>query len=654
MPTFKFTAPDGKSYTVNGPEGATQEQAFAILQSQIASGTAQEQPQTQGRTGAQEAGRTLGLTARYGIEGATAGAGAFTDPVIQAVGGAIRAATGTDYDPVTLASIGRSVSDALGLPQPETSGERIVGALARGAAGGLGGAAAAAGAAANTTGSVQRVASTLAAQPGMQAVAGGAAGAAGQTVQENGGGAGAQLAAALAAGVAAPVAAGAVARGAQAVRGGAITPEQQAILDAGQKAGVPVMTSDVLPPKTFVGRQAQAVGERVPVVGTGAVREGQQAARQDAVTDLAQQYGAPSYEAIVSSVKGKVGAIKRAAGNVIDKTGQQLDQAGTVAPTRALTAIDDAIAKLSNPNVKNDGALKQVQYLEDLKSTLGNGQQTFTTLRQNRTNLREYRDAVDSAERSQLPSYAKKLVTNVYNSIKGDMDDFAQRNLTPQQVAKLDRANKVYGDEVQLLKASRLKSVLDKGDVTPEVVRNMIYSNKPSENKILYDALGTAGRQQVKAALIDDAATKALSNGEINPNRFGAELAKHDKKLNVFFKGDERQALQGFTRLLQVTRRAQTAADAPTTTGATLLPYGLGAAAFADLGATLSAAVTAGGFARLYESPAVRNLLLKLQAAPPNSANEGRIIRSVVSAVREESDRQNRKKPADKQQPSNF
>lgn len=35
MPTFDFTAPDGKTYSVNGPEGATAEQAFAILQSQI-------------------------------------------------------------------------------------------------------------------------------------------------------------------------------------------------------------------------------------------------------------------------------------------------------------------------------------------------------------------------------------------------------------------------------------------------------------------------------------------------------------------------------------------------------------------------------------------------------------------------------------------
>ena len=40
MPTFDFTSPEGKKYTVEGPAGATQEQAFQILQSQISAESA--------------------------------------------------------------------------------------------------------------------------------------------------------------------------------------------------------------------------------------------------------------------------------------------------------------------------------------------------------------------------------------------------------------------------------------------------------------------------------------------------------------------------------------------------------------------------------------------------------------------------------------
>lgn len=43
MPVFEFKSPEGKTYQITGPEGATQEQAFQILQQQIGAGTAQEQ-----------------------------------------------------------------------------------------------------------------------------------------------------------------------------------------------------------------------------------------------------------------------------------------------------------------------------------------------------------------------------------------------------------------------------------------------------------------------------------------------------------------------------------------------------------------------------------------------------------------------------------
>ncbi len=44
MPTFEFTSPEGKTYEVEGPEGATQEQAFGMLQSQI--GSSKQSPTT--------------------------------------------------------------------------------------------------------------------------------------------------------------------------------------------------------------------------------------------------------------------------------------------------------------------------------------------------------------------------------------------------------------------------------------------------------------------------------------------------------------------------------------------------------------------------------------------------------------------------------
>ena len=50
-----------------------------------------------------------------------------------------------------------------------------------------------------------------------------------------------------------------------------------------QSLGVEPMTSDIFPPKTFGGKVGQAATERIPIVGTGAVRVKQQEARLQAI-----------------------------------------------------------------------------------------------------------------------------------------------------------------------------------------------------------------------------------------------------------------------------------------------------------------------------------------------------------------------------------
>jgi hypothetical protein len=47
MPTFEFTSPEGKKYRIQGPDGATKEQAFGILQQQLAAAPAAAAPNPQ-------------------------------------------------------------------------------------------------------------------------------------------------------------------------------------------------------------------------------------------------------------------------------------------------------------------------------------------------------------------------------------------------------------------------------------------------------------------------------------------------------------------------------------------------------------------------------------------------------------------------------
>lgn len=403
------------------------------------------------------------------------------------------------------------------------------------------------------------------------------------------------------------------------------------VVEAATAAGIPTMTTDVIPPETFAGRMAQQTGEKIPFAGTGGLREEQQAMREQAVAGVAEKYGQFSYDAIIDSLKTQKNRIKKAAGNVLGSVGRSLDELGEIPTTNTSQAIAKATAELNKSGViKSQAAIND---LSVLTQSLNEVPQTFTSLKENRTAFREIVKGADKAERTQLSSRAKSLLDNVEKAMKSDMTDHAKRNLTPKEFGQWSKANTVYFEEAQKLTKSRLKNVLDKGDITPESVQTMLFSQKPSEVKTLYQSLTANGRANARSAII----SKVLGNlekraGGITPNAFATEMKKYNLNTGQFFKGEERKQLDGLLTALNATRRAQDAA-VTTPTGQTVLGAGTGYAAFTDLTGTLGLLGTLGGLARIYESAPVRNALLRLAAAPKGSTQFEQALREAVEVM---------------------
>lgn len=423
-------------------------------------------------------------------------------------------------------------------------------------------------------------------------------------------------------GAAAPLVAGGIGRavdvGRNLIRG---TPgAQQEIVQAAQQAKIPLMTTDVAEPTTFVGKSARAVGERIPLAGTGGLRSAQQESRQKAIQELGEAFPEPKPDAVISSLKAQTSRIKQAAGQRYETLVPKVDAVGPVNYTNTATAIDDALAELSRPGIAtSDDALKE---LAAIRGTLSQADQTYSTLQANRTALREAIDSYDGAARSQMPSRAKSLLNKVYASMSKDMDEAAKNALTPQEFSKLKAAQAVWADEAQKLTRTRLKSVLDKGDLTPEVAETLIFSKKPSEVRNLYQSLDTNGRQAVRATVIQKAIKDAGGIDAVSPDKFLQSINKMQTQVGTLFKGDEKKQLTGLIKVLDATRRAGQA-GVQTATGQELYaPIGAAAAGsfFGDFGATIAAGGTAGALARIYESAPIRNLLLRIGSAPNSDA----------------------------------
>ena len=403
------------------------------------------------------------------------------------------------------------------------------------------------------------------------------------------------------------------------------------IVEQGLDSGIPVMTSDVLQPTTFVGKTAQQTAEKIPFAGTGAAREGQQAIRESAIEEIADKYSQYSYKAITDSLKKSSNKVKSAAGNVIGQTGRQLDELGEIPLTNTRQAIREVTEELSKKGViKNQSALDD---LNVLTIAIDEAPQTFSTLKENRTAFNDIIKGFDKADRSQLGSRANALLLKTQNAMKNDLDNFAKNNLDAQRYNKWKKANAVYKEEATKLTKTRIKNVLDKGDITPENVSTILFSQKPSELKSLYNGLEQSGRQNARAAIISKVVNDISRRASgFTPNSFASELKKYSPQINTFFKGEEKKQLEGLRRVLESTRRAQDAAIS-TPTGQQLSGGVTLAAAATDLGLTALIGGTTGGIARLYESAPVRNALLRLASVPKGSTKYEQALSEATSVL---------------------
>jgi|694.fasta_scaffold03411_44 hypothetical protein len=473
----------------------------------------------------------------------------------------------------------------------------------------------------------QAAGAMLAEQPATQLAGGVGSGLAAQAASELGLGAAGQAAAALIGGMA-----GSRAARTQVIPAAQASAAERALVTEAEKAGIPLMTSDVAPPRTFVGKAAQSLGERVPVVGTGPVRQAQQEARISAVRDVLNDFGASSAaqasDAVMADLQAtRGGSLSKYASQKTDVI-NRLSQAGTVPVPGAIAAIDQQISKLTG--LKTKEVRPVIERLEDWKQSIQG---------QNLTNIEDLRkqlgEAFKAPELASVRSTGEKALSSIYGALRDDMGAFIRDNGQPQDVAKWTDANKKLASMAGELKTGALKSALEKGTETPEAIRGILFSSKPSDVRLLYRNLSDAGRENAKAALLAHAAEKATTNDVLSVERFVSQVDKLGPQFGVFFKGDDKRRIEGLTRVLGATRRAAEA-GVMTNTGQQAVPAVTALAAGQVSGSALGGAAALGGaglMARLYESPMVRNLLLRIPSTKVGSPEEAAILKRISGAM---------------------
>jgi hypothetical protein len=589
------------------------------------------------------------------IPGAIAGAGAagltmlVGDPVVSTINNLF----GTKYTMPSEAL--EDLFTRIGVAQPKTEAERIVQAAATGAAGAGSsvalGKAIQAGAGLGTSIS-KGVGQVLAASPVQQVAGGVGAGIAQQGAAEAGASPIVQAGAGMAGGIAGSALSG--------IRPGAIPtgPIKEA-----EQTGIRLMTSDIRQPGTFAGRWLRALGEKIPMAGTGATRSAQQSERVAAVRDIVTQYGAEDLGAASENVMRDL-LTKRSADlskwsksktEVIDRlsfptAGQpQISGAAKLLPgsegavpskmvpmPNTLSKINDSIQFLDQ--LKTEQVKPIIAILKDWGEAIqGQDLRNIETLR------KQIGEVFKAPEMASVRSTGDKVLSGIYGSVKDDMGNYIKTAGGASDLNKWKVADKELSKMMGELELSALETAIKKGEMTPEAIKNILFSKNKSDVAALYRNLSSDGRAAARSAILAKAAEKA-GGEELSPDKFTNSVKAMGDQIGVFFSGDDLKQVQGLARVLNTTKRASQAAVMPATGVQVAIPatitalntiFGGGINGFI---LSMAAGAGIGGAARLYESKAVRNILMKIPTVKVGSPEEAALFKRLLSVAQTETE----------------
>jgi hypothetical protein len=590
--------------------------------------------------------RQLGLTVRSGGEGLASLGGIVYDPVALIVNTASKLATGGEGTNIpALSSQMSDLLNSLGIPEPESSVEEVVNMVGQGMTAGGGTAAIAKNLSNFLTRNSKKIADILAKGPGTQTVAGGTAGGAGQTVAEMGYGPVAQITASLAGGI----------------LGGKGTnvktePVSEQIIKTAKKAeesGIPILTSDVRPPSTFAGKWLQRTSESIPVLGTGGIRDAQNKLRIKAVRDLAEYFGVSLGDDtdVIENVTQDL--LRKRSGDLTKYTSMKnsviknetLNKIGKVDVSKTVAVIDEEIKYLSQLRSKELAPI--IDRLKDWKTSLL-GQKTVTidgkqvTINegQNLQNIdllrKQLGQSFQDPSLANLKQLGQQSLNKIYGPLRDDIGNFIKINGSKNDYKKWKVSNERLSGLAGDLDNSVFKNVLQKGEISPENMTRLLFSKKPSDLKLLFKSLDLQGRANARTAIIADMFKKSLNADQsISPDVFKNQIKKMGNQLGIFFSEGDLKAVEGLGKILVLTKRGAEANVLPPTGAMVNIPIisGFLVQSLGGVGGGAIAVGGIGGIARLLESPAVRNILVKLPKLSPGSPQEAEWLKRLDDII---------------------
>ena len=429
---------------------------------------------------------------------------------------------------------------------------------------------------------------------------------------------------------------------------GNLAPAYKEIDDLGKQFDVPTTVGDIN--RGAFTKRAEVVLEQVPVLGTGGVREAQNAAAvkatNSAADGLKSKMTAKGYEKlpqiraaaaagdrnaarvlnIVETAGDDVGRTLQASAEVrafneskiasrlYDKVDEAVSASGNdiVTPTKSVAALDESIQKQAASLAPDDVLTKELSAISE-RINDPNISKSFANMRLLRSQLGDLAEKYGSPVNGNKA--AAKIFGDVRQAVDDDIADFALNSGNQAIKKAYKRADKFYKDAMKRSDTAIANAM--KNNKPDEIYKAFVKTGKGDRANNFYQALDGKGQAAIRYQMAEEAISKATnpSTGNFSPAEFAREFERMSEPFDRVFKGDDKKQMDGLVKLMRHIERAGQYKENPPT-GNRVIPW-LVAGATAINPVT---AVKVGGlslFARsMLTTRAGKNLLLAANKLP--------------------------------------
>jgi hypothetical protein len=370
------------------------------------------------------------------------------------------------------------------------------------------------------------------------------------------------------------------------------------------------------------------LAENVPGVGTAAGRLRQSAQQAKAAQKLGDELSGDLDNFALEAKSGlqrRLARVKKAVGLKFKNVSRKLDRFGQIDKTGFNNQITKEIeSEMAKGTRANQDLIK---VLESFKNA-PNG--NFSAIRSQRSDLGDEISKFYTGDDRAIGAKGVEKLQRIKNSLELDINEFVAKTGSKQDIEAFRKANDFTVKNLIPFKETQLARLVDRKAEPEAIISFLKAGRRPGRANLLFNSLDNRGRQAVMADLVETAINKATTGRKaFSANTFASELEKVQNATDVFFRGANKERIEGLKKIMRATARAGQVAENPPT-GARLLLPGAGIGAATDLGATAAAMGGFGALSKmLLQTKPGRTMLAGLGKATENTKNFDNIIQKI-------------------------